>query len=186
MIHQHNLPGQTELRRYKGWKERLLSVFPQTADFSLSSLHHRRQQLRKAGHALIDFFCEDHETFRLDDCFSIFNTFCRRFTAAVKVEQVFFFEITGVLPPYNLLSLFLQENKEREAKEAAQWRRIQELEEQKRHSWAGGEKVGTSTMDDSNLPLPRLTRQMWLTGGRHVRPALQQRSRHVFCRVATG
>lgn len=31
---------------------------------------------------------------------------------------------------------------EREAKEAARRRRIQELEEQKRHSWAGGEEVG--------------------------------------------
>lgn len=34
---------------------------------------------------------------------------------------------------------------EREAKEAARRRRIQELEEQKRHSWAGGEEVGGHT-----------------------------------------
>lgn len=37
--------------------------------------------------------------------------------------------------------LSLKENMEREAKEAACRRRIQELEEQKRHSWAGGEAV---------------------------------------------
>lgn len=43
------------------------------------------------------------------------------------------------------LSVSLKENEEREvkeAKEAAHRRRIQELEEHKRHSWAGGEQVG--------------------------------------------
>lgn len=40
------------------------------------------------------------------------------------------------------LSVSLKENLEREAKEATRRRRIQELEEQKRHSWAGGEEVG--------------------------------------------
>uniref|UniRef100_A0AAZ1XYY7 FH2 domain-containing protein n=1 Tax=Oreochromis aureus TaxID=47969 RepID=A0AAZ1XYY7_OREAU len=69
------------------------------------------------GSELIDFFCEDRDSFRLDDCFSIFHTFCSRFTNAVK------------------------ENMEREVKEAARRQRIQELEEKKRHSWAGGEKV---------------------------------------------
>lgn len=39
----------------------------------------------------------------------------------------------------------LKENIEREAKEAARRRRIQELEEQKRHSWAGAEEVGGHT-----------------------------------------
>lgn len=42
----------------------------------------------------------------------------------------------------NNFFLFLKENTEREAKEAARRQRIQELEEKKRHSWAGGEKVG--------------------------------------------
>ncbi|KAG8005940.1 FH2 domain-containing protein 1 [Nibea albiflora] len=95
-----------------------LDDFLQSATLSLCSLRGGRQQLKTEGSELIDFFCEDRETFRLDDCFSIFHTFCSRFTSAVK------------------------ENLEREAKEAARRRRIQELEEQKRHSWAGGEEVG--------------------------------------------
>ncbi|GAA6234570.1 FH2 domain-containing protein 1-like [Lates japonicus] len=95
-----------------------LDSFLQSATSSLCSLRGSRQQLRKEGSELIDFFCEDRDTFRLDDCFSIFHTFCSRFTNAVK------------------------ENMEREAKEAARRRRLQELEEQKRHSWAGGEEVG--------------------------------------------
>lgn len=38
---------------------------------------------------------------------------------------------------------------EREAKEAARRRRIQKLEEQKRHSWAGGEEVGERTYNQT-------------------------------------
>ncbi|XP_035508648.1 FH2 domain-containing protein 1-like [Morone saxatilis] len=95
-----------------------LDDFLQSATSSLCSLQGSRQQLKQEGSELIDFFCEDRETFRLDDCFSIFHTFCSRFTAAVK------------------------DNVEREVKDAARLRRLQELEEQKRHSWAGGELVG--------------------------------------------
>ncbi|XP_078138520.1 uncharacterized protein LOC139914981, partial [Centroberyx gerrardi] len=95
-----------------------LDAFLQEATSSLCSLRGSRQQLRREGSELIDFFCEDRETFRLDDCFSIFHHFCIKFNTAVK------------------------ENMEREVKEAARRRRLRELEEQKRHSWAGGEEVG--------------------------------------------
>ncbi|KAM6959801.1 uncharacterized protein LKV04_021451 [Tautogolabrus adspersus] len=108
---EENVKRDTELLQQ-------LDDFLQSATSSLCSLRFSRQQLKKEGSELIDFFCEDRETFRLDDCFSIFHTFFSRFTAAVK------------------------ENLDREAKEAARRLRIQELEEQKRHSWAGGEEVG--------------------------------------------
>ncbi|XP_070710477.1 FH2 domain-containing protein 1-like [Pempheris klunzingeri] len=108
---EENVQRDTELLQQ-------LDDFLQRATSSLCSLRGTRQQLKKEGSELIDFFCEDRETFRLDDCFSIFHQFCSRFTNAVR------------------------ENLEREAKEAARRRRIQELEEQKRHSWAGGEEVG--------------------------------------------
>uniref|UniRef100_A0A8C9ZQA0 FH2 domain-containing protein n=1 Tax=Sander lucioperca TaxID=283035 RepID=A0A8C9ZQA0_SANLU len=96
---------------------RQLDSFLQSAALTLSALRVSRQQLKQEGSELIDFFCEDRDTFRLDDCFSIFNIFCFKFTHAVK------------------------ENMEREVKETARRRRIQELEEQKRHS-AGSEEVG--------------------------------------------
>ncbi|KAG7215194.1 hypothetical protein INR49_022693 [Caranx melampygus] len=110
---EENVQRDTELLQQ-------LDDFLQSATSSLCSLRGSRQQLKKEGSELIDFFCEDRDTFRLDECFSIFQTFCSRFTDAVK------------------------ENMEREAKEAARRRRLQELEEQKRHSWAGGEEVGGS------------------------------------------
>ncbi|XP_061566382.1 FH2 domain-containing protein 1-like [Cololabis saira] len=95
-----------------------LDDFLQSATSSLCSLRGSRQQLTKEGSELIDFFCEDRDTFRLDDCFSIFHSFCSKFRDAVK------------------------ENMKREAKVAARRRQIQDQEEQKRHSWAGGEQVG--------------------------------------------
>lgn len=93
-----------------------LDAFLQSATSSLCSLRGSQQQLRKEGRELIDFFCEDRDSFRLDDCFSIFHTFCTRFTNAAK------------------------ENEEREAKEAARRQRMHE-DELKRHSWSGGEEV---------------------------------------------
>ncbi|XP_022616854.1 FH2 domain-containing protein 1-like, partial [Seriola dumerili] len=110
---EENVQRDTELLQQ-------LDGFLQAATSSLCSLRGSRQQLRKEGSELIDFFCEDRDAFRLDDCFGIFHTFCSRFSHAVK------------------------ENVEREAKEAARRRRLQELEEQKRHSWAGGEEVSGS------------------------------------------
>ena len=34
---------------------------------------------------MIDFFCEDKETFKLDEGFRIFQDFCIKFKKAVKV-----------------------------------------------------------------------------------------------------
>lgn len=54
-----------------------------------------------------------------------------------------------------LLFLDLKENLEREvkeAKEAAHRRRLQELEEHKRHSWAGGEQVGRESNGPKTHP----------------------------------
>ncbi|XP_072232050.1 uncharacterized protein [Leuresthes tenuis] len=106
---EENIQKDTELLQQ-------LDSFLQGATLSLRSLRGSRQQLKKEGSELIDFFCEDRDTFRLDECFRIFHSFCTRFSQAVK------------------------ENREREVKEAARRQRLQE-EEQKRHSWAGGEEV---------------------------------------------
>ncbi|KAG5260837.1 hypothetical protein AALO_G00297150 [Alosa alosa] len=94
-----------------------LDLFLKTAAQALQDLTRRRLEFRKEGYTLIDFFCEDKDTFKLDECFRIFQDFCLKFKKAVK------------------------DNSERELKESARQRRLKELEE-KRHSWAGGEEVG--------------------------------------------
>ncbi|XP_015248126.1 PREDICTED: FH2 domain-containing protein 1-like [Cyprinodon variegatus] len=135
-----------------------LDSFLQSATMSLCSLRGSQQQLKKEGRELVDFFCEDRDTFRLDDCFSIFHTFCTKFTNAVK------------------------ENKEREAKEAACRQRMRE-EELKRHSWSGGEEVSgafgsrcrsetdmsaAATRDEAGLLLDLLTRSRSSLNTNHI------------------
>ncbi|XP_052351684.1 FH2 domain-containing protein 1-like [Oncorhynchus keta] len=93
-----------------------LDHFLQNSTAALAELQRERQELRNEGNILIDFFCEDRESFRLDECFKVFQDFCLKFQKAVK------------------------DNLERELKEASH-RRIQELEE-KRQSLASGEEVG--------------------------------------------
>lgn len=51
----------------------------------LTELEHWRQELQAEAHTLMDFFCEDRETMKLDECFQIFRDFCLRFNKAVQV-----------------------------------------------------------------------------------------------------
>ncbi|KAK6291618.1 hypothetical protein J4Q44_G00374020 [Coregonus suidteri] len=106
---EESIQGETELLQQ-------LDHFLQSSTAALVELRRRRQELTKEGNILIDFFCEDKESFRLDECFKVFQDFCLKFQKAVK------------------------DNLERELKEVAR-RRLRELEE-KRHSWAGGEEEG--------------------------------------------
>lgn len=58
----------------------------QSSTQTLQDLKRRRLDLRKEGNALIDFLCEDKDTFKLDECFRIFQDFCLKFKKAVKVS----------------------------------------------------------------------------------------------------
>uniref|UniRef100_A0AAY4A864 FH2 domain-containing protein n=1 Tax=Denticeps clupeoides TaxID=299321 RepID=A0AAY4A864_9TELE len=97
-----------------------LDPFLQNSTRTLQDLKRRRLDLRKEGNTLIDFFCEDKDTFKLDDCFRIFHDFCLKFKKAVK------------------------DNLDRKMKEAARQRRLQELEE-RRSIWAAAGGPSTSS-----------------------------------------
>lgn len=58
--------------------------------------------------------------------------------------------------------------------EAARRRRLQELEEQKRHSWSGGEQVGRQSNQTKNTPLRNDCHVTLLAGGRSFWIAVQQ------------
>lgn len=62
-------------------------VLLQFAVKELKELEHQKQELHKVGNALIDFFCEDKDTMKLDECFQIFRDFCMKFNKAVKVRR---------------------------------------------------------------------------------------------------
>lgn len=43
------------------------------------------QELEALSNAVAEYFCEDPATFKLEESFSIFHSFCKRFDAAVQV-----------------------------------------------------------------------------------------------------
>ncbi|XP_053475370.1 FH2 domain-containing protein 1 isoform X2 [Ictalurus furcatus] len=104
-----------------------LNPFVQSSTQTLQDLKQRRLDLRKEGNVLIDFFCEDKDTFKLDECFRIFQDFCLKFEKAVK------------------------DNLDRELKEAARQQRLRELEE-RRVAWAAasGDQSGSGNFGRSS------------------------------------
>lgn len=58
----------------------------QEAIADLESLDFDAKELEKLRLGLATFFCEDALTFKLDDCISIFNSFCRMFLKAVEAS----------------------------------------------------------------------------------------------------
>uniref|UniRef100_A0A674KJ07 FH2 domain containing 1 n=1 Tax=Terrapene triunguis TaxID=2587831 RepID=A0A674KJ07_9SAUR len=119
--------------------------FIQFAVKELKELEYWKQELQEEGNTLIDFFCEDKETMKLDECFQIFRDFCIKFNKAVK------------------------ENKERESQEIHQLQRLRELEE-KRRSWAAGE-LGSFGRSSSENDVQTLAKK----GLEDFLPFLQQR-----------
>ncbi|XP_029950926.1 FH2 domain-containing protein 1 [Salarias fasciatus] len=111
-----------------------LQPFLQSSAQTLQDLKRRRLDLRKEGNALIDFFCEDKDTFKLDECFRIFQDFCIKFKKAVK------------------------DNMDRELKEAARQRRLRELEE-KRFAWSEADQTGGFGRSSSENDVEMLTKE---------------------------
>ncbi|KAB0395662.1 hypothetical protein E2I00_009388 [Balaenoptera physalus] len=58
--------------------------FLQFALKKLAELERWKQELQDEAHTLIDFFCEDKDTVKLDECLQIFRDFCVKFNKAVK------------------------------------------------------------------------------------------------------
>ncbi|KAG7486185.1 hypothetical protein JOB18_026610 [Solea senegalensis] len=142
-----------------------LEPFLQSSARTLQDLKRRRLELRKEGNTLIDFFCEDKDTFKLDECFRIFQDFCIKFRKAVK------------------------DNLDREMKEAARQRRLRELEE-KRLSWSGADQSGGFGRSSSENDVEMLTKEGlldFLQQRSHSplgRSASARRHRHTMTSVA--
>ncbi|KAM9315344.1 FH2 domain-containing protein 1 [Pholidichthys leucotaenia] len=111
-----------------------LEPFLQSSAQTLQDLKRRRLDLRKEGNTLIDFFCEDKDSFKLDECFRIFQDFCIKFNKAVK------------------------DNMDREVKEAARRRRLKELEE-KRFACSGADQSGAFGRSSSENDVEMLTKE---------------------------
>ncbi|XP_074085222.1 FH2 domain-containing protein 1 isoform X3 [Macrotis lagotis] len=123
-----------------------LKAFIKFALQKLEELESVREELQKEAHALIDFFCEDKETMKLDECLQIFRDFCTKFDKAVK------------------------DNRDREMQELRQLQKLKGLED-KRRSWAAGE-IGSFGRSSSENDVELLTKKSLEDG----LPFLQQRA----------
>ncbi|XP_045151758.1 FH2 domain-containing protein 1 [Echinops telfairi] len=119
--------------------------FLQFAVNKLTELEHWRHELQGEAHTLIDFFCEDKGTMKLDECLQIFRDFCTKFNKAVK------------------------DNQDREQQELRQVQRLRELE-RKRRTWATGELGGFGRSSSEN-DVELLTKK----GAEDLPPFLQSR-----------
>ncbi|KAH8251067.1 hypothetical protein KR026_008686 [Drosophila bipectinata] len=64
-----------------------MADFLQAAESELSVLQSGMKQVESMRLKLSDFFCEDAATFRLEECFKIFQNFCDKFRQAVKENE---------------------------------------------------------------------------------------------------
>lgn len=67
-------------------KEQMME-FIQSAESEISVLKSGMDAVESMRLKLADFFCEDPASFRLEECFKIFQTFCDKFKQAVKENE---------------------------------------------------------------------------------------------------
>uniref|UniRef100_A0A7N6AS63 FH2 domain-containing protein n=1 Tax=Anabas testudineus TaxID=64144 RepID=A0A7N6AS63_ANATE len=64
-----------------------LETFLLRADAKLADIESSLQQLNSLSDAVAEYYCEDPVTFKLEECCSIFHSFCKRFDTAVRENQ---------------------------------------------------------------------------------------------------
>ncbi len=55
-----------------------MSAPVQTADIRLADVEASLQELDSISTSVVEYFCEDPATFKLEECCSIFHSFCER------------------------------------------------------------------------------------------------------------
>lgn len=59
----------------------------QVAEERLKEAEDEVEGLRMSSQALVEFFCEDDSTFKLEEACRVFHSFCHRFQRAVQVRS---------------------------------------------------------------------------------------------------
>uniref|UniRef100_A0A673B689 FH2 domain containing 3 n=1 Tax=Sphaeramia orbicularis TaxID=375764 RepID=A0A673B689_9TELE len=64
-----------------------METFLKRADAKVADVQRTLQELDGVSGAVAEFFCEDPATFKLEECCSIFHSFCKRFDTAVQENR---------------------------------------------------------------------------------------------------
>jgi len=65
------------------------------ADEHLKEAEDGLEGMRMSSQALVEFFCEDESSFKLEEACKVFNSFCQRFQRAIQVRPSAMF-VTGL------------------------------------------------------------------------------------------
>lgn len=60
----------------------------QEAEVCLEDVEMNLDQLQSVSDTVAEYFCEDSNKFKLDECCSIFHSFCEKFMKAMQVSQM--------------------------------------------------------------------------------------------------
>ncbi|CAL7949453.1 unnamed protein product [Xylocopa violacea] len=64
-----------------------MAQFLQMAEQEMSQLKRDMEELETLRRSLAEFFCEDSNTFKIEECFKIFHQFCQKFNQAVAENE---------------------------------------------------------------------------------------------------
>ncbi|XP_015112229.1 uncharacterized protein LOC107037914 [Diachasma alloeum] len=64
-----------------------MAQFLQMAEQGMSQLKHDMEELETVRHSLAEFFCEDANAFKIEECYRIFHQFCQKFNQAVAENE---------------------------------------------------------------------------------------------------
>ncbi|XP_054009091.1 uncharacterized protein LOC128893568 isoform X1 [Hylaeus anthracinus] len=64
-----------------------MAQFLQMAEQEMSQLKGDMEELETVRRSLAEFFCEDTNTFKIEECFKIFHQFCQKFNQAVAENE---------------------------------------------------------------------------------------------------
>lgn len=60
---------------------------PQMAEREMAQLKRDMEELEGVRRSLAEFFCEDTNMFKIEECFKIFHQFCQKFNQAVAENE---------------------------------------------------------------------------------------------------
>ena len=64
-----------------------MAQFLQLAEHEMAQLRRDMEELDGVKRSLAEFFCEDSNTFKIEECFKIFHQFCQKFNQAVAENE---------------------------------------------------------------------------------------------------
>ncbi|KAL6253627.1 hypothetical protein P5V15_015933 [Pogonomyrmex californicus] len=81
------IKSQIQLSSTESDIQKQMAQFLQMAEQEMTQLKRDMEELEGVRRSLAEFFCEDTNTFKIEECFRIFHQFCQKFNQAVSENE---------------------------------------------------------------------------------------------------